>query len=156
MAFRKKQLPADKMELFKRVYHEVRKDSRFDKNEEFIQHGKTTVKIHCINVAHTALYMSTVLRLKVDEEQLIRGALLHDYFMYDWHEKSLKNSIHGYTHGGTALSEAKKDFKLSAVERDMIKHHMFPLTPHPPRSQEGIILCIADKLCATNETINRR
>ena len=91
--------------------------------------------------------------IKVDEEELIRGALLHDYFLYDWHEKSLENSVHGFTHPLKALNQAKKDFELSAIERDMILNHMFPLTLNPPRSKEGKLLCLADKLCATKETL---
>lgn len=150
---RLRSLPEDKMMKFKKIYHETRVYSRFDNNENFIQHGSTTVKSHCINVAHTAYYMTYKLHINVNEDELIRGALLHDYFQYDWHEKSLKNSIHGYTHGRTALLEAKKDFDLSATERDMIKHHMFPLTPRAPRSREGAVLCIADKLCAIKETL---
>ena len=28
---------------------------------------------------------------------------------------------------------------------------MFPLTPKPPTTREGIIVCIADKICSTYE-----
>ena len=156
MYFKLRDLPIEKKNKFKRILKEIRQESRFDDCSMFIQHGKTTVKNHCIKVAYTAYFLSYKLGVNIDERQLIRGALLHDYFLYDWHEKSLKNSIHGFTHGNTALTEAKKDFDLSATERDMIKHHMFPLTPHPPRSCEGILLCVADKVCAMDETIKRK
>ena len=152
----KRCLPKEKKELFKTVLNEIQKDSRFRECSQYMMHGKTSVRQHCIKVAYTALFISYKFYVKVDERQLIRGALLHDYFLYDWHEKSLKNSIHGFTHGSTALKEAKKDFNLSATERDMIKHHMFPLTPTAPRSCEGFILCIADKVCAVSETIHRK
>ena len=151
-----KKLPPHLHVKFMKVLSEVRKDSRFNTTNEFIQHGKTTVMMHCINVAYTAYYIVYKLKLKVDEEELVRGALLHDYFLYDWHEKTLENSIHGFTHPMKALRQAKKDFSLTAIERDMILHHMFPLTPKPPKSKEGKILCLADKLCATHETIRRK
>lgn len=153
---KKKQLPKLKKEKFLKILEETRKNSRFDESINYIQHGKTTVREHSINVAHTAYYISHKLNIKVRENELIRGALLHDYFLYDWHDKSLKNSIHGYTHPGNALKEAEKDFVLSNIERDMIKHHMFPLTITPPKTKEGILLCIADKLCAIKETIDRK
>lgn len=153
---KKRQLPRDKRDRFFSVLTEIRKNSRFDESTNYIQHGKTSVKEHSINVAHTAYYLSHKLNIKVKENELIRGALLHDYFLYDWHDKSLKNSIHGYTHPGKALKEAEKDFDLSYIEKDMIKHHMFPLTIFPPKTKEGVILCIADKLCAIKETIHRR
>ncbi len=151
-----KSLPLEKQRLFKKVLKEVRENSRFDLMDNFMQHGDTTVRTHCLHVAQTAFYLAVRFRLKVDEEALIRGALLHDYFLYDWHEQSLANTIHGYTHPGYALHEAEKDFELTETERDMIIHHMFPLTLVPPFTPEGWILVIADKICALGETIGDR
>ena len=153
---RGKRLPAEKREKFRRILEETRKDSRFDTMENFMQHGDTTVRQHCIHVAHTAYYLAWRFNWKVNEDDLIRGALLHDYFLYDWHENNWPNKIHGYTHPGKALKNAEQDFDLSNRERDMIRHHMFPLTIFPPRTKEGWILCLADKICATGETVGDR
>ena len=65
----------------------------------------------------------------------------------------MANMIHGFTHPHKAFVQANKDFDLSHIESDMIKHHMFPLTPMPPETKEGLILCLADKICATRETV---
>lgn len=151
-----KKLPLEKEVIFREVLSEVRRTSRFDETENFIQHGKTTVKMHSIAVAYTALYISHKLGADVNDAELVRGALLHDYFLYDWHERTIPNMIHGYTHPGKALKQAEIDFDLSRIERDMIKHHMFPLTIIPPKTKEGFILCLADKLVASRETIKRR
>ena len=151
-----KKLPAKKEQKFRDILKETRENSRFDQNDQYIKHGTTTVKTHCINVAQTAYFMSHRLHIKVHERDLIRGALLHDYFLYDWHDKCLKNSIHGFTHPGKALKEASKDFELTKIEKDMIRSHMFPLTVRPPKYREGVLLCIADKLCALQETIGGR
>ena len=67
--------------------------------------------------------------------------------------KTKENMIHGFTHPGKALRNAEKCFKLNAVEKNMIKRHMFPLTPVPPRFKESMVLCLADKICATYETV---
>ena len=152
----RRRLPPDKERKFKYMVKTLSRTSRFDESSQFVQHGDTSVREHCIRVAQTAYYISYRLKLSVHEEELIRGALLHDYFIYDWHETSWKNSIHGFTHPTTALKEASRDFRLSRIEKDMIKHHMFPLTVRPPRSREGKILCVADKLCALQETIGGR
>ena len=149
-------LPPENEVLFRRVLARTREGSRFDEMDRFIQHGKTTVKTHCICVARKAYELAIRKKLDVDEESLIRGALLHDYFLYDWHEKSWANSIHGYTHPGKALKQAEKDFSLTEIERDMIRHHMFPLTIFPPKTREGWLLCLADKIVATQETIGDR
>jgi uncharacterized protein len=149
-------LPPENEVFFRRVLAKTREGSRFDLMDQFIQHGTTTVKTHCICVARKAYEISIRRNMKVDTESLIRGALLHDYFLYDWHERSWPNAIHGYTHPGKALKQAEKDFELTEIERDMIRHHMFPLTIFPPKTKEGWLLCLADKIVATQETIGDR
>lgn len=118
-----------------------------------VQHGTYSVYDHSLYVTSMCLRISKKFRIKVNERSLVRGALLHDYFLYDWHEPTKANRIHGFTHPGIALSNAEKIFKLSAIEKNMIKRHMFPLTPIPPRYKESVILCVADKVCATKETL---
>ena len=64
--------------------------------------------------------------------------------------------LHGFRHAGTALRNADRDFELNDTERDMIKKHMFPLNPAPPRFKETAVLCLADKYCALRETVLQR
>ncbi len=47
-----------------------------------------------------------------------------------------------------------RDFTLTDIEKDIIKKHMFPLTPIPPVHIESWIVCIADKICSAGETLN--
>lgn len=84
----------------------------------------------------------------------MRGALLHDYFLYDWHIKDPNRKAHGFSHAAAALQNAERDFALNAVERDVIARHMFPLNLTPPRYRESILVCIADKICAVYETFS--
>lgn len=156
MQLRKKSLSEEELNYFLSIVEEIINSSRFSECDNYIQHGKTTVMQHCICVAQTAYLLSLKLGIEVHEDQLIRGALLHDYFLYDWHENNWPNKIHGYTHPRKALREASKDFSLTKIERNMILHHMFPLTPCPPKYREGWLLCLADKICATKETIHRK
>ena len=80
-----------------------------------------------------SLIFSKTIHLKVDRDSLVRGALLHDYFLYDWHDRRPERRIHGFTHTGIALHNADRDFELNDIERDIIGKHMFPLTVVPPR-----------------------
>ena len=68
----------------------------------------------------------------------------------------LAHRLHGFRHAGTALRNADRDFELNDTERDMIKKHMFPLNPAPPRFKETAVLCLADKYCALRETVLQR
>jgi len=128
--------------------------SRFAETRNFIQHGHTSVYTHCISVAYTSCQIAAWLNLKVDVQKLVRGALLHDYFLYDWHDAA-SPPFHGFTHPKRALSNACRDFKLSSLECDIISRHMFPLTPIPPLCMEGWIVNIADKYCSLRETFAR-
>ena len=126
-------------------------NSRFSQTKNFMQHGSTSVYTHCISVAYTSCMIAAKLNLKVDVPKMVRGALLHDYFLYDWHECDKPLWLHGFTHPKCALANACRDFEISSLERDIISRHMFPLTPIPPYSKEGWIVILADKYCFFRE-----
>ena len=136
---------------FKEIFEEVNCDDKLEPMRAFIQHGTVTTYDHVIRVAHTSLAMAKKLRLRVHERELVRGALLHDYFLYDWHHWD--GPLHGPYHPKHALMNALRDFDLSKIECNIIRSHMWPLTPfHFPRSREALITCIADKVVSTKET----
>ena len=126
--------------------------SRIMDNHGFIQHGTTTLFTHCRNVALLSLKIARMFGSKVDSVSLVRGALLHDYYLYDWHDKDACPSWHGFKHPAIALYNASKTFNLTPTEVDIISRHMFPLTPLPPKTREGWIVSLADKLCSLYET----
>ena len=129
--------------------------SRLPQCEEFLQHGDTTVLLHCVAVAYFSLWLVHRLHLRCDEQSLVRGALLHDYFLYDWHTPDPSHRLHGFHHPARALENARRDVALSPLEEDIIRHHMFPLTPKPPRSREAAVVCVVDKGCGIYETFGR-
>lgn len=129
--------------------------SRLSQCEEFLQHGDTTVLLHCIAVAYFSLLVIRILHLRCNEKSLIRGALLHDYFLYDWHTPDPSHRLHGFHHPEKALSNARQDVGLTPMEEDIIIHHMFPLTRKPPKSREAKIVCLVDKGCGLYETLGR-
>ncbi len=124
--------------------------------KRFTQHGETTVFEHCVAVAKYSLLIAYSLeklfRIEIDKDSLVRGALLHDYFLYDWHEKGQGRRFHGFTHPGVALKNADRDFDLNEIEKDIIVKHMFPLAPSLPSHRESFIVSLADKWCALAET----
>ena len=131
-------------------------------SHSFIQHGKQSVFQHSVDVANLSLKLSRILPAKFQERELVRGALLHDYFLYDWHTKKYKfrrikdvKQLHGFSHPRIALNNADKDFELSEREREIIRKHMWPLTAQPPMCREAWIVTAADKICSIRETICR-
>lgn len=142
---------------------DILQDVGFLNSKNSIQHGTVSVMEHSIAVAQCALEISEKLPFSVREKELVRGALLHDYFLYDWHDKEVtwRNIVrfyemHGFTHPSTALTNAKKQFKLTKREEDIIKKHMWPLTVKPPVCREAWVVTMADKYCSLLETFHIR
>ena len=138
---------------------ELEEQGRLGLTRTYIQHGSVTVYDHVCAVARTSLAMADGLArigIRVDRHSLLRGALLHDYFLYDWHDKDPSHRLHGFRHPFFALARAEEDFDLTPRERNIIVRHMFPLVPIPPTCREAWIVCIADKVCALRETVLMR
>ncbi len=140
-------------EQFQTMLYNLLNDERILRMNAFIQHGDVTCLQHCISVAYFSYAFSRQFHIEIDEKSLVRGALLHDYFLYDWHIKEEARKLHGFYHPIVALENAKKDFKLTKIEMDIIVNHMWPLTLlHVPHHRESIIVCIMDKLCSVSES----
>ncbi len=141
--------------LIENTIKDLKREGRLEQEKQYRQHGNTTVYDHSVDVAYMSLYLADLLHLKVDKASLVRGALLHDYFLYDWHDKEKWHRLHGFRHPKTALKNAGEDFNLTEREKNIIARHMFPLTLIPPRYKEAWLVCLADKLCALSETLKR-
>lgn len=123
----------------------------FQSERGFMQHGMTTCYTHSICVAYVALRWAQLLHLDIDVRSTVRGCLLHDYFLYDWHDKSAAPNHHTFTHPKIALANAERDFALNDKERDIIRKHMFPLCFPFPKYKESWLITLADKTCAASE-----
>lgn len=149
----KYQLPKENEKIFMEKLEEICKNSRLLEANQHMQHGTTSVFRHSVSVAYVSYYLALKWKVDVDMDSLLRGALLHDYFLYDWHEKEDWHKWHGYRHADHALKNAMRDFKLNKIEKNMIRCHMFPLNlTRIPRYKESWILCCADKICSSAET----
>ena len=137
---------------------DICKNSRILESHKYMQHGDTSVFRHSVSVAYYSYYLALKLHAPVNETSLIRGALLHDYFLYDWHDKNRENYqfLHGFYHPGIALRNANKEYQLTQREQDIIKKHMWPLTIVPPLCREAWIVTTADKYCSILETLKLR
>lgn len=126
------------------------------RERQFMQHGSVSVYAHSLAVAVMCVAIARRLPLRFDTAALVRGALLHDYFLYDWHDPDPSHRLHAFHHGERAAKNAERDIGIGRIERNMIRAHMFPLVPIVPRYRESLVLCVADKLCAVRETFCRR
>lgn len=132
---------------------EVLRSDQMQALRAFRQHGSVSRYAHCLSVAYLSLAMARRLRLHVDARCMVRGALLHDFFLYDWHDKGRRSPLHGFTHPGVAERTAREHFPLTKAECEVIRRHMFPLTPAWPKTREAMLVSLADKVSAVMETL---
>ena len=127
---------------------------------KYIQHGKTTVYTHSRNVAYLsyiiARFCERKFKININYDFLVVGAMFHDFFLYDWHVSEGRPRLHGFNHPNIASINAKKFFDINEKQKEIIETHMWPLTITKfPKTVEAKIVCLADKLCSTRETIHR-
>jgi len=97
-------------------------------------------------------------RLNLDVVSTIRGALLHDFYLFKFRRREKKNILaegyrHSRNHPKIAKENALKYFELNDKEIDIITNHMFPVGL--PRSVEAWITTFADKGLALKEYSTR-
>jgi len=119
---------------------------------QYIQHGNVTCLEHCKNVSFKSFKICKLLNL--DYKSAARGALLHDFFLYDWHIPGSHVGLHGFRHSKISLENAEKHFKLNSMEKDIISSHMWPLTIKPPKYKEAFVVTFVDKFCSSKEIVN--
>ncbi len=113
----------------------------------FAHHGTISCYQHTIAVAQLAYQWSRLLHL--DYIAATRGALLHDFYMYNWRTGGPR--LHGLRHPHIALNNAAKHFVISKKEKDIILKHMWTLTPIPPRYGESWVVTLADKMVSLHD-----
>jgi uncharacterized protein len=126
---------------------EVLESSEFKDLDRFPHHGKITRMEHCLLVALRTYRLAK--RRNLDYVSATRGALLHDFFFYDWRTEGPR--LHGLRHPAIALGLARRRFRLNDIEEDAILRHMWPLTPVPPRYRESVIVSRSDKAVAMRD-----
>ena len=114
-------------------------------------------------MAGAAYAIARRMRLSGDETaSVLRAALLHDFFGYDWHDERFRRYLrrysgikrvmrmHAFVHGHIAAGRARQVFGLTERECEAIARHMFPLAAMP-RTRIAWIVTLADKAVASRE-----
>lgn len=144
---------------FEKEYYEIVQDilqhEEFLKLKDFFHHN-SSIYAHVNDVAYFSYRVSKY--FKLDYRSAARGALLHDFFLYDWRNHDApdlpREKFHGLAHPAIAVANAKRYFKVNDIEEDIIKKHMWPLTLVPPKYKESYIVSFADKYLSSKEFIN--
>lgn len=136
------------------ILREIKQDEKVLKMKDYIQHGNTTTYEHCERVTDLCYVLNKRMHLNADERILLTGAMLHDFYLYDWHVKDSSHRMHGYHHADTAMYNAVRYFDIDERVQHIIWCHMWPLNiSRLPRTREAVIVCFADKCCSVAEIL---
>jgi uncharacterized protein len=138
-------------DLFDTYAKEIMEHELFKAGKKIFSHGAITIYDHSIEVAERAFAMAEK-RPGVDKKCVVRAALLHDFFLYEWHIPGMRYILHGWAHPAIAAIKAREVFGITDKEFSCIKTHMWPWTLFsPPHCREGWIISLADKIVALKE-----
>lgn len=141
----------EKNREFMDIIEEILRNDQFLKLKKY-RHHNDSIYAHVVDVSFLSYRISK--RLKLDYISTARGALLHDFFLYDWRNRAPVKSLfkkHAFTHGKEALENSIKNFEINDREKDIIVKHMFPTTIIPPKYKESWIVSLVDKYLAIKE-----
>lgn len=135
----------------------ILRDPQMRSSQRNTQHGNISVFTHSVMVAKYSCLLDRYFDLNCSKSALIRGALLHDFFLYDWHnipKEIAKEGLHGFKHPVIAARNARAHFNVTPKEYGIIITHMWPLTfTRVPFTRECWVICAVDKYCSILETL---
>lgn len=136
---------------FKEIIKNIATNPNVTALKEHIQHNNSSRYYHCLCVSYYTYCICK--KLGLDYVSAARGAMLHDFYYYDWRDKKVEGQkkFHAFRHPSIALKNALDIFELNDKEKDIIKKHMWPLTIKLPSYRETYIVTLVDKYCATVE-----
>ena len=140
------------------ILKDIKAHERVQEMKQYIQHGRISTYEHCDRVAHMSFRINRKLHLNANERELLTAAMLHDFYLYDWHNyDDNAHPWHGYHHADKAVENARLHFRVSPRVQKAIWSHMWPLNiTRIPRTRESWILCLADKIVSVKETLMER
>ena len=139
------------MELldFKNLIKSIVSTEKYKSMKTYNHHGGKSTFYHSLKVAYLVYKHCMKKKRKYDTYEIVKGALLHDYYLYDWHNKGEGHRLHGFRHPKFSYKNAERDYgPLTKVEKDIILHHMFPLVIFLPKTRQGFIVSYYDKVAS--------
>ena len=104
------------MEEFNYIIKDLLENDKVNEMKIYKQHCNTSCFEHSYNVSYICYKICK--KFNFDYVSASRGAMLHDFFLYDW-RKNKKFNFHAYKHGKIAYNNAIKEFKLNEIEKNI-------------------------------------
>lgn len=131
----------------------------YQKQKNISHHHHSTIYNHVIEVSRICYIIAKKhegTSNPYDIDALLKAALLHDYFLYNWRYTDDREKPHLFKHPSIAIRNAKKDFGLTEKEESIIYTHMWPFTfLRFPKYREGWLLSWIDKYVSFKDFLHK-
>ena len=150
------EITLEKKQQLEEIYQSFLNDERILKMKEISMHRGSNCYIHSFKVAKLAVKRA-LRHKKGDLEVILIGAILHDYYLYDWRVDRSKMRHHMSSHPYTAAENAERDFGIHEPIKKVIQSHMWPVNFKDfPKTKEARIISNADKAIYLKEIISSK
>ena len=141
-----------------KIYQTFFNDSKIQKMKDIPMHRGSNCYEHCFKVARKAIRHALKYHYKkVNLEVVLIGAMLHDYYLYDWRSDRSKRKKHARKHTYIASENASRDFDVSKKVKKVIETHMWPINIKDfPKSKEARIVSVSDKAVTIGEALTSK
>lgn len=150
---------------FKRIANKILQNKEYQKRKTFEHHVDLSVYDHMLQVSSIAYLIAK--KMDIDYQQIVIGALLHDFYYEDWRAICYDDpnifDKHGLMHPVWALENAAINFPELMNEEviPIIADHMVmvdALSPrlHFPRTKEAWVVAAADCVCTLTKSKKKK
>ena len=108
-------LTKEEKDRLEEIYQYFLNDQRVMRMKAVPMHRGSNCYEHSFKVAKKAIKhgLRRINKEKIDLEVILVGAILHDYYLYDWRSDRSKRKRHCHNHPDIAVANAVKDFAIS-------------------------------------------
>ena len=141
------------------IYQRFLNDEKVQRMNDIQMHRGSSCYIHSFRVAKLCVKKAArYKRYSLDDlKNVLIASILHDYYLYDWREHRELKKKHGRKHPLVACANAVRDFNISKEVQEIIKTHMWPLTPKLyPKTKEAKLVNRMDNHIAIREALTFR
>ena len=151
-------LSPEQKEKLESIYQSFLNDKKILRMKEFSMHRGSNCYEHTFKVVKRAIHHVEISSKKnIDPEVVLVGAILNDYYLYDWRSDREKLRGHGKNHPHIAADNAEKDFEISEDVKKIIHSHMWPINfSEYPKTREAKIVSISDKAVTLKEVLTTK
>lgn len=146
----------EQKEKLENLYQSFLNDEKILRMKDISMHRGSNCYIHSFKVAKKAIKKS-INKKNINLEVVLIGAILHDYYLYDWRQDKSKLKKHAKNHPGIAINNAINDFDISDDVKNVIKTHMWPINIKAfPNTKEAKIVSLSDKAVTIRESMTTK